>query len=275
MYREFRPNDNLKRLISNYVCLDMENAHGKFFAPDITHTSLIVTIKSKVEIHRNNSTFIPPPVSIMGAFNSPFSFSYISGEITSFIADFQPIGMFEITRQSGVFFANKFVDATKVWGKSEVAELFNKLSAPVSIEERINLFDDFLEEKAPDVLCEKSLIVEKADETARANNYQQTVKEITHELGISFSSLSRAFNKVLGISPKQYFTRSLFEEILKRYTVEKQNTIDVLSDSPFYDFSHMNKWFKKFAHTSPSEFVNYDIGFIENVLNRERANLNW
>lgn len=274
MYREFPPSENLNRLISAYMCLDMENAHGKFFAPDITHTSMIVTVKSNVEVHRNNTTFIPPPVSIMGAFNSPFYFSYISGEIISFIADFHPIGMFEITGQPGNFFTNKFVDAREVWEKSEVAELLKKLSAPISMEERIILFDDFLEEKAPDVLSEKSLIVEKADETARANNYQQTVKELTRELGVSVSTLNRAFNEVLGVSPKQYFARSLFEEILKRYTIEKQHTIDVLSDSPFYDFSHINKWFKKFAHTSPSEFVNYDIGFIEKVLSRERNNSN-
>lgn len=274
MYREFPPNENLSRLISTYMYLDINNTPGDFFAPDITHTSLIISMKSNVEIHRNNTKMIPPRVSIKGAFDSPFHFSYLNGGITSFIADFHPIGMFEVTGQSGSFFANKFVDANKVWGKSEVTELFKKLSAPSSMIERIKLFDEFIESKAPDVLSEKSLLVEKADEIASANNYQQTIKELTRELGVSVSSLSRAFNEVLGISPKQYFARLLFEEILKRYTVEKQNTIDVLSNSPFYDFSHINKWFKKFAYTSPSDFANYDIGFINEVLSRERSNSN-
>lgn len=272
MYREFPPGENLSRLISTYVCLDIKDAPGNFFAPDITHTSMIVTVKSSVEIHRNDTTIIPPPVSIMGAFDSPFYFSYANGGIMTFVADFHPIGMYEITGQPGNFFTNKFVDACEVWKKNEVVELFKQLSAPVSVEERINSFDDFIEYKAPDVLSEKSLLIEKAVETARKNDYQWTVKELSYELGVSMSSLRRAFNEVLGISPKQYFARALFEEMLKRYTIDKQNTIDVLTDSPFYDFSHLNKWFKKFVHTSPSNFVNYDIHFIKEVLSRVEMN---
>ena len=273
MYQEFSPDKNLSRLVSTYMFLDADNTPGSFFAPDITHTSMIITVKSNVEINCNNTKTIPPPFSIKGAFDAPFHFSYLNGEIRSIIVDFHPIGMHEITGQSGTRFTNKFVDAHEIWNEVEVTELFNKLSAPISIHEQVSLIDRFLEEKAPNVLSEKSLIVEKADELARTNNYQQSIKEFTHELGVSETSMRRAFKEVLGISPKQYFARALFEEILKRYSVEKQNMIDVLSDSQFYDFSHINKWFKKFTHTSPSEFVNYDIDFIEKVLARERTHL--
>ena len=270
MYYEFPPNENLSRLVWTYACIDINNTQGVFFAPDITHTSIIVTIKSNVEIVQGAKKIIPPVFSVKGAFDAPFYFSYLENQITSFIVDFTPIGMYEFTRQSGTMFTNKFVNALDLWEANEVKTLLKNLSKDISFEDRVKFLDDFLEIKAPDILSEKSLLVEQANFIAKQNHYQWTVKMVAVELGVSERSLRRAFNEVLGLSPKQYFIRKLFEEVIKQYSDNKEEKTYIADflESSFHDFSHINKWFKKFALTSPTKFANYDMHFIEKVLER-------
>lgn len=266
MYCEFRPGENLSRLIRAYMYLEEKDTRGYFFAPAIKHTGIIIATKSNVEVNCNNQSFVPAVVSMKGVFEFPYFYKYQNNYITSFATDFHSIGMYELTGRPGAMFKNKFLDAKEIWTDNEVNELASLLSQDISLDERIQLFDSFLEEKAPKILSEKSLLVEKAVDMAQTNHYRQSVRSICLELGVSERMLGRAFKEVLGIVPKQYFTFSLFEEIIKQYAINKETSIAAFVDSPFYDFSHINKWFKKFAHTSPKEFVNFDLHSVGCVL---------
>jgi len=246
--------------------LKVDDASGYFFAPAIKRSGIVVALKSNVEINCNRNTFIPPVVSMKGVFEMPYYFSYMDKYVTSFAADLHPIGMYELTGQPGITFKNKFVNAHQIWTKSEVSELFSLLSRDTELKERTAWFDDFLQKKAPDVLSEKSLLVEKADDMAKKQYYQWSVKMISRELGVSEKTLGRAFKEVVGISPKQYFTTALFEDMVNQCAISKESSIVKFLYSPFYDFSHINKWFKKFAHTSPREFVNLDMHSVGAVL---------
>lgn len=266
MYSEFPPGKNLSQLVNKFVCLDIKDSPGHYFAPAVKRLSIIVAVKSNIEVTFNNDTFIPPLVSMRGIFETPSYLSYLGGEGTAFMADLNAIGMYELTGKPGIAFKNKFVDALSIWPENEVSELFTILSRDTLFKERTQFFGDFLAKKKPKVLSEKSILVEKANNMAHTNLYQQNVKSICHELGVSEKSLGRAFKEVLGILPKQYFTIALFEEMVKQYAINKESSITDFLESPFYDFSHINKWFKKYAHTSPREFVNLDMHVVGAIL---------
>lgn len=266
MYTEFAAQENTNRLVRAYMCIDADNVQGSFFAPAVKNTALVVSVRSNVKVITNlQREFVPSLVSVKGVFELPYFYSYQNGCITSFAADFHPIGMYELTRKSGSFFKNNFVDAQAVFEKKETDELFRLLSQDISVQECSEQFESFIAEKSPIVLSEKSLLVERSDDLAKKNDYKWTVKDIARELYVSEKTLNRAFMEVLGISPKQYFSSALFQEIIRQYAIHKQAKIVDFLDSPFYDFSHINKWFKKFTQFSPQEFINCDmhsVGFV-------------
>lgn len=268
MIYELQPRENLSRLVRAYMFLKVEDTSGCFFAPAIKRSGIVIALQSNVEINCNHKKYIPPVVSMKGAFELPYYYSYIHQYVTSFAADLYPIGMYELTGKPGITFKNKFVSASQIWTKNEVKELFSALSRDIPLQERSVLFDDFLENKAPDILSEKSLLVEKADNMARKQDYQWSVKMISRAIGVSERTLGRAFKEVVGLTPKQYFTTALFEDMVNECTNTKERSIGKFLYSPFYDFSHINKWFKKFAHTSPREFASLDLHSIAAVLSR-------
>lgn len=97
-------------------------------------------------------------------------------------------------------------------------------------------------------------------------NYELILDDISNQLVISKKTLQRAFSGVTGISPKQYLSGSLFEEIVRQVSINQEVTTKQFLVSPFYDFSHINKCFKKFTNFSPSEFSQIDMGVIADVL---------
>lgn len=266
MFCEFPPNENLSRLVRAYMCLNEAYAPGHFFAPAMKRMGIVVTVRNNVEITCDNRKIVPPVVSMKGVFELPYYFSYINESVTSFAADLHPIGMYELTGKTGAFFKNSYIDASGVWTEAEVKNLFAQLSLEITLQERAALFDDFLQTKAPSVLSEKSLLVERADAMAKDHQYQCSVKLIASELSVSEKMLTRAFKKVLGVTPKQYFTSALFEEIVRRYAIDQKSSITDFLESPFYDFSHINKWFKKYTQVAPSEFVNFDMHSVAQVI---------
>lgn len=266
MYTEFAAQENTNRIVRAYMFLDTEGANGTYFAPAINNTGFVISVKSNVKICGLVREFIPPKVSIKGAFEFPYFYSYIDKKITSFAADFTPIGMYELTGKPGHTFLNNFVDAQTFLSKNETEELYRQLSLDISIKERAGFLENFIHEKTPQIINERSLLVERADDLAKKHDYKLSVKDIASKLGISEKTLGRAFTEVIGLSPKHYFSGNLFQEIIRRCNIYKQTEITDLLDSPFYDFSHINKWFKKFTSVSPQVFSHYDMHSVGHAL---------
>lgn len=268
MYTEFSAKEKTSRFVRAYMCIDENDVSGNFFAPAIKSTGLILSLRSNISYRADKVEGIPPKSSIKGVFDFPYFYSYLDNCITSFAADFHPIGMYELTGKTGVNFKNKFVDANLIWSRSEMEELFRNLSMDISFEERSATFEDFISEKAPQVFSERSLLVERADDLAKRNEYKCSIREITQELGVSEKTLHRAFVEVLGVAPKHYFSNALFQEVIRKLAILKEEEIADFITSPFYDFSHFNKWFKKFTLVSPKDFINYDLHSVGYALSR-------
>lgn len=268
MYTEFCAKEKTNRLVRAYMCIDESDVAGNFFAPALKNTGLVISVRGNIKYQTGKSESIPPKASIKGVFDFPYFYSYIDNCITSLAADFHPIGMYELTGKPGIMFKNKFVDANLIWSKSEVEELYLQLSREISFEERSASFEEFISYKTPQIISEKGLLVERADDLAKRNEYKCSIRDVAQELGVSEKTMHRAFVEVLGVAPKQYFSSALFQEVIRKLAILKREEITDFITSPFYDFSHFNKWFKKFTKVSPKEFINYDLHSVGYALSR-------
>lgn len=268
MFSEFSASKESSRVLRAVMCLNSKNApEGYFLAPAIKRCGIVICLDSNVKIKTNDQEFVPPQASCKGVFDIPYFYSYCKPTVNTFAADLHPTGLYEITKKEGGFFKNKYVDLRKIWPVEEINYLFSALADQnISLKKRAVFFDEFIQNKMGKELSEKSLIVEKADQMAKEAQYHLSINEIIDTLIISRKTLERAFKEVLGITPKQYFTSAIFEEMIRTFSLDQKNTVSEYLESPFYDLSHINKWYKKFTAMSPTNFAKHDMDAVKEVL---------
>ena len=266
MYAEFAASEATSRLVRSYMYLNEVSAPGSFFCPAMKRTVIMITVDSEALIVSDGQRVTAPRVAVKGVFESPYLYGYDNDQFTAFGADLHPIGMYEITGCSGDTFKNDYYDATKIWSKKELDQLVVELSKDVPVEQRVVVFDAFIQQKTTAEISERSMLVEAADQLAKQHNYEWSVAAIASEMYVTEKTLRRAFLEVLGISPKRYFSLALFEEVIRQYSIEKGASLSSFQGLPFYDLSHINKWFQKYTLQNPSEFVHCDMQAIGQML---------
>ena len=268
MFSEFPVSKVSERLVRAVMCLNSDEApEGYFLTPAIRRSGIVVAVKNNVSIKTVENEFIPPQASFKGPYNIPYFFSYLGTSVTTFATDLHPIGLHEITKKSGAFFKNKYIDLKEVWPQEEITDLVKALSQEeLTLRERARIFDQFVISKMSAEISEKSVIVETVDRLVKARAYKVSIDEIADELITSRKTLERVFKEVLGLSPKQYFSVCIFEDMIRAHVIQKENSMSDFLESPFYDFSHINKWFKKFTNTSPTNFASHDMNVMANIL---------
>lgn len=268
MYSEFPASKPSERLIRAIMCLNSTDApKGYFLTPAIRRSGIVISLQNNVKIKSEHNEIIPPKASFKGVFDTPYFFSYLGREVTTLAVDLRPIALYEITKKPGDFFKNKYVNLNAIWEQEEIDQLILSLShEDLMIEERARIFEHYVISKINPIVSEKGEIVEKVSHIIKEHHFNISLDQITDELIISRRTLERVFKEVLGVSPKKYFSISIFEDMIRAHSIQKENTMSDFLESPFYDFSHINKWFKKFANTSPRDFSSYDMNVIANIL---------
>jgi len=140
-----------------------------------------------------------------------------------------------------------------VW-KGMAEELEDKLADACNNDVRISIIQQFLAQHLAQSRDDKQIAW--CLELAQTSADPLSVKQLTHEAGLSQRHLSRRFQQCIGLSPKEYlrvsrFIRSL--QHLKKYPAH--SLTEIAYESSYYDQAHFIRDYKTFTGHTPGEIV--------------------
>lgn len=240
--------------------------------PTFIRTWLVFCIHGNAHIIHENINSSIPQVAFKGPFDGPYFFSYTQSKVAAVIIQFSVTGLHDLTGIDVSKFKNSYPDAKVVWSKTVLAHTLEELTNTESANERIAIIDQFFIDllgKQSLGVSERSIVVKEAIGLTRENDFKLSLGAICDELSISVKTLERAFKIVTGITPKRYFAGCLFENLGRELITKKDKRISEIMSSPFYDFSHINKWFGRYANLSPSTFNQQDYHLLEEIIKHQ------
>jgi AraC-like DNA-binding protein len=126
-------------------------------------------------------------------------------------------------------------------------ELLTKLGSLTTFEERVDLFERYLE---PLFLAERDI---------KWKRLQEFVKLLESQVEISsarYKTITRSFIELTGITPKEYLQIRRINQSLAYFAHNKSSKNQELAELlGFYDTAHFNHTFKKFTGKTPQSFV--------------------
>jgi len=81
-----------------------------------------------------------------------------------------------------------------------------------------------------------------------------SLDQLSGEFSLHPNYIVRKFKEVTGLKLSEYLTKTRIEHSMKQLLVSDQSMTSIALDSGFFDQSHFNRNFKKYAHTTPGRF---------------------
>lgn len=121
------------------------------------------------------------------------------------------------------------------------AALLSRIRLAKDFEERVKLFENFLlsQMKAKMHRTNYTELVTKTIATYSNGNMQYNLDELSERLFVTSKTITRYFNKVIGITPKSYLSILRSRAALTAFIADRNSFIP--SDFGYYDMSHFYK----------------------------------
>ncbi len=128
-----------------------------------------------------------------------------------------------------------------------ITDLLSKLIACASFEQRINLFENYIEGQ---------LISSKTKKWERLNSFVNILESDQDINAALYKTITRSFIELTGITPKEYLQIKRINQSLAYFAQNKSSKNQELAELlGFYDTAHFNHTFKKFTGKTPQSFV--------------------
>jgi AraC-like DNA-binding protein len=126
-------------------------------------------------------------------------------------------------------------------------DLLARLTACASFEQRINLFENYIEDQ---------LISSKTKKWERLNSFVDILESDQDINAALYKTITRSFIELTGITPKEYLQIKRINQSLAYFAQNKSSKNQELAELlGFYDTAHFNHTFKKFTGKTPQSFV--------------------
>lgn len=268
MTHKFLPHSELQSVVNFYLDLDMPCTSDMILNPAWSRVAFIVLIDGEMETIEGNKSFQAPKFTLKGPFTTPYFYRYKQKNIKMIGADLSPTGIYRLTGLDVEQFKNKIYDASLIWPDKLLSDLSKSLNNAVTPEERVGILEGFLRDSVAITESKELSIIEKCLEVARSKKYQLPVEQLFAEINVSSKTLQRYFKRIVGYTAKEYLSLSYFEQIMNGiHEGKKTPEVRELIDEKFHDYSHLNKWFKKYGHLAPEEFAKTNLDIIKVLLN--------
>lgn len=270
------PNERIREFVDVYYCPSGEGfPTDQFFpVPTFIRSWIIFCIKGNAKILIDKKEeFVPPKISIKGPFDHPYLFGYTQNKIEAVLVQLSVQGLYELTGKDVSMLRNKYVDLYDILDRDLLDDIDMALQEANEMSDRIKILDDFFvdwsgQSRSFDFI-DKSSLVQQAIEFAKKGQFSMPLAGICDHMNVSIKTLERAFKTVTGITPKRYFSGCLFEELSRELVTEKRKRVSEIMSSPFYDFSHVNKWFVRYANLKPSIFNKQEFHALEEIMKHQ------
>ncbi len=180
------------------------------------------------------------------------------GTADVFLVLFKPSGLSKFFKVCMPHLTNSDLALDMVIGEKAV-ELYTQLLDNKEIKSRVAIVEEFLVSMKTNHYV-KYENIEAALAYIHFRHGILTVKELTDHLSINERTLQRAFNVIIGLSPKQYSRILRMNYLLKLLASGKViSWIELLHFGGYYDQMHFIKDFKAFTGITPRYYPEMDI----------------
>jgi AraC-like DNA-binding protein len=256
IYKEYKPAKHLEQYVKCYCIL--ENAPGSIVVDHAFATGcleVMFTLDGNVWETKPNNQFIKTsPIEVWGQVLKPLMFR-ISGYSKVFGIRFLPSAPSFFFKEDISELNDRVFDLPGIQGNS-INEIHSKLQYAKSVEQQIELMDNYLLKK----LSERSksinkinLVQQVMDELTR-KDFFDNIENVAERYGITSRYLQKIFVQQTGMSPKLYSKINRFQNSLVLMGKQDSSLTDVAYSCGYFDQSHFIREFKSFTGFSPSGF---------------------
>ena len=194
--------------------------------------------------------------------------SFVVGQMKRFL-EIEPAGRMGLiavrfrARGAYLFFqrplsevAAGIVDLEDIW-KELAGELTERIATAGGTTERVRI----IEEALLGLLAKNGhydRTVDRCLQLIDADRGQLNVAQLAATLGVSNRQLSRRFQHVVGLSPKEYARVSRFLHVIRLFSDSEPRTLtDTAMACGYLDQAHFNHEFREMAGMTPGEFFSF------------------
>ncbi|WP_371822730.1 helix-turn-helix domain-containing protein [Cohnella sp. LGH] len=264
-----KPGPILERWIDNlWICEGYHPSHRfELKLPDASLAWIINLKEDRIRVYGGNRMGRPMllPGSIIAGPRSSYYYLDTVCQESCMGIQFKPGGALPFL--GDLVGSLKDVDMPLEYGlgrSSRVADLREKLQETLIAEERFQIVEQYLlrrlEKKMRDPKGHPAVayalqMFERSPATA------PSIAEIADMANLSTERFIRVFKEEVGLTPKNYGSIVRFQLAFRMIRQERVNpSVDLALSSGYYDQSHMNREFRKYANRTPAElFRNQDI----------------
>ena len=146
---------------------------------------------------------------------------------------------------------NYSISLDRIFDKSQVNEMEDKLAISLTDKQRIKIVEQFLLSQLKNIQTDK-LIVEAVKLIYQSKGTMR-IKELHQKLFISQSPFEKRFRSIVGTTPKKFASIIRFNTVLDNLDKTKSLT-EICYENNFFDQAHFIKDFKQFTGETPENF---------------------
>ncbi|GAB4234224.1 MAG: AraC family transcriptional regulator [Kiloniellaceae bacterium] len=148
-------------------------------------------------------------------------------------------------------FSGAHTPLADVWGDSALDRLRDRLSGAASLARRLDLFEEALAARLPNLRHIDPRIAQALGDFAVA----RPVGEVVRRLDTSHRHFTRLFRDAVGLSPKTWCRLARFGRVLDRLGAEPGiGWAELAAAEGYADQAHLSREFRAFAGLSPADY---------------------
>ncbi|MBS7254956.1 helix-turn-helix domain-containing protein [Flavobacterium branchiicola] len=252
------PIKELTPYIKHYLFLENKGSIQKLRLFSDGNTGVVFTLKSKLisgSVNYNAQNCLPSSF-LYGQLNG-FKDIYSTEEMAIVIVVFQPNGINHLLGINGSELRDSIISIDAIFGKKAV-ELQEKLAGQITIQDKINLLNQFFYQLETKKATTNQLIANASLDFITKNNGQFSLSQLVNYTGYTERHIERKFTECVGLNPKKFGNIIKLHHFLKLLKSKEQETsLTSLSyQTGFSDQSHLIREFKKHTGITPKEYSN-------------------
>lgn len=187
-----------------------------------------------------------------GANSRPFKVR-LTGSLKNAGIAFRPGGWRALFTQSHTKFADEMLLLRDIWG-SLADDLFDRVEAAQSDDETIAAMEDILTKRLDEVGSYE--VDEPMAKFERFSRQDSTIRidDAADQIGLSVRQMERRCKHTFGLTPKGVLRRSRFLDMAAAMRGLSSPGEQALAELRYFDDSHLNKEFRRFADMTPGQF---------------------
>lgn len=240
----------LRRIIKRFLVIEFPSLHRDAHLPE---TEAVAAFSFRGACQIDGVQLAPA-----AAFTGPRVFLRTHEHCHShrvLLAIFTPIGAYSFLRSPLDDLAGSTVDLADLVGRpDELLRLTERLNITVNHHQRIGLVEQFLlarvQGSSPDPLMTAAVAWLERGTTLKR------IDDLARYIGLSQSALERRFRRVIGVSPKKFYSLARLKRAVRLQATGADLTT-VAHASGYFDQSHFIKEFRQMTGSAPSAFFRH------------------